>query len=595
MTRKSPVFTLINECQDCCKCLRVCPVKAIKVAAGRATVIGSRCLACGRCVAACPNQAKKIRPDLDLVLALAAAEPRRLTASLAPSWRAAFDLEDREMVRVLKSLGFGAVSETALGAQMVSGGTVRLLGDGRPGLYISTACPVIVDYVRLYRPRLAANLIPLASPALTHAAWLRQTGGDRHVVFLGPCIAKKNEADRHPNLLAAALTFEELRLWLARERPPEGRGEAEELSFFPRPAREGALYPVDGGMNETLRLAGMSRRVQLLNISSLDLFIQALDQLNLEDVRRPLFIEAMACPGGCVSGPAIASRRSNFLMVSDILAETNLERDKAEDPEFFLAASYEPAGPGEGRAHSPEDVKSALARIGKYRPEDEVNCSGCGYHSCRELARALLAGDAEPAMCASFMRQQAARKAAAMFKSMPSGMVMLDKNLHILEANEAFVRLFAGEAPGRPRPRPEDLLGRPVEDWLDLSRLFKAVMRTGHDLHKEHHVYRKRLYDLHVFCIDRGETIGALITDITVAWGGREKIAQKAREVITRNITIVQEIAGLLGEHMVETETILSSIAADFTADGDEEASGAAAEEIEAPEEREEETQAEED
>ncbi len=569
MTRINPVFTGNNECQDCYKCIRFCEVKAIRVQNNRATIIPSRCLACGRCVTTCPSQAKKIRSDLGRVRSLVAS-PRRVIVSLAPSWRGSFEFSTWKMVYYLKTLGFNEVSETALGAEMVTTKTAEIINASGPKLHISSACPVIVDYIRLYKPEYIPALIPLASPALTHAGFLKKIYGDIKVVFIGPCAAKKNESDRNPDLLAATLTFEELKIWLSEEDPAPALNSSTAYSFVPESAHEGVLYPLNSGQSETLRRLPLKPEIQLLNLSSLDLFIRALNKFDPTRLDCPIFIEALACEGGCVSGPAMASRRSDFLMAAKIRAKM-LNRSEAPNRiDFFIPVTYQPANLTHTH-YSLDEIQRALNNLGKYNQEDELNCSGCGYHSCREMAHALLDGNTELVMCTSYMRRIATRKTAAMFKSMPSAMVMLDRNLHILEANEAFIRLFVtGNETQTLISGPDQLIGEPIQDYLELTNLCKTVLRTGEDIHKEHYLIKKHLYDIYIFCSNRDETIGLLVTDITLALDGREKIARKAREVISKNIAIVQEIACLLGEHMVETEIILNSIAEDY-ADKEEE------------------------
>ncbi|MDR2947498.1 MAG: 4Fe-4S binding protein, partial [Candidatus Adiutrix sp.] len=152
MTSVSPVYTVHSECQDCYKCLRHCPVRAIKVLHGRADVMRDRCLACGRCVSACPSKAKRVRYDLDKARELIAAGGK-VVASLAPSWRGALRRNRPQLIAALKALGFAEVSETALGAQELSIRTAALLNQSGPQIHISSACPVAVDYVRAHQPR----------------------------------------------------------------------------------------------------------------------------------------------------------------------------------------------------------------------------------------------------------------------------------------------------------------------------------------------------------------------------------------------------------------------------------------------------------
>lgn len=200
-----------------------------------------------------------------------------------------------------------------------------------------------------------------------------------------------------------------------------------------------------------------------------------------------------------------------------------------------------------------------------------MNCGGCGYATCRDLAKALLDGDAEPSMCVSYMRKIAMRKAAALVRCMPAAVVMVDSNMNIIEANDSFMKMFTGDMYDVFKARPEGLAGAAIDRIVDFSDLFKTILQSGKELHKERYAVKNRLYDISIFTIEENEIVGAVISDVTQSETNREKISQKAHEVISKNISIVQEIACLLGEHMVETETLLSSIANDYDDKDDEE------------------------
>src|SRR6185369_15935099 len=119
----APIYTEKSECQDCFKCLRECPVKAIKVQGGCATVVPEYCIFCGHCVEVCPNGAKKVRDDVVLTRKMLESTPRTI-ASLAPSFICEFPgVTPPQLIAAIKKLGFWGVSETALGAQCVSANT----------------------------------------------------------------------------------------------------------------------------------------------------------------------------------------------------------------------------------------------------------------------------------------------------------------------------------------------------------------------------------------------------------------------------------------------------------------------------------------
>ena len=563
MNNQYPVYTLTNECHDCYKCIRECPVKAIKIENGHASVIPEKCIACGSCVKACPSNAKRVRCDIDKARALIRAK-KDVYVSLAPSWRASFENSAEKMIALLKQLGFKDVSETALGAQEVSIKTAKMLNEAEKGLFISSACPVIVDYIRHYMSEFTGYITPIGSPLMTHAKMLKETfGNDIAIVFIGPCIGKKNEVT-YSGLFDVALTFEELRMWFNEEIIDISKvAKDDKFKFVPESAYEGTLYPIDGGMNKTIKKSGVNDNVQLLEICGLQSLRRALKNLNPENLDKTIFIEALACDGGCVGGPCISSEKAGITMVSDILTKEK-KRDKIPD-EPKVVVDYPIESKKIVDSEYPLDtILKTLKKIGKHSIDDELNCGGCGYPTCRDLAKALLDGDAEPSMCVSYMRKTAMRKAAAMIRCMPAAVVMVDNNMNIIEANDSFMKMFTGDMYEVFKSRPDGLAGAAIDRIVDFADIFKTILKTGKDLRKERYHVKNRLYDISAFTIEENEIVGAVITDVTSSETNREKISQKAHEVISKNISIVQEIACLLGEHMVETETLLSSIAEDY-------------------------------
>ena len=561
MNNQYPIYTLKSECVDCYKCVRQCSMKAIRIENGHASVIPEKCIACGHCVLVCPSEAKKIRNDINRARAVLTAK-KRVFVSLAPSWAGYWECEPEKIIAALKKLGFEGVSETALGAQEVSIEVTKLLSKREHKIHISSACPAIVDYVRLYMPEYTKFITPVGSPAMTHAKLLKKRyGDDIGVVFMGPCIEKKNEADRNPDLIDVSLTFHEVSQWLEQENvylkdiEPE-----EETRFVPKKAYEGAYYPIEGGMNKTIRLSGCAKDIQLVSVSSIPAFKDSIQNLNPETIDRPIFIEALACPGGCANGPCKDNSKPGVLTMSDILRTVKLREDIPTEPEVVVEKEYH-AHPQNARKYTPEQIVEAMASIGKHGIEDELNCGGCGYDTCRQLAEALLNGDAEPSMCVSYMRKLAIRKASAMLRSMPSAIVMADADLKIIETNEAFVRMFAPDLMEIFKDRPEGLAGGALDRVVPFVDLFKRTLNSGKDIHKERYPIGKNLFDIAVFEIERNKIVGAVITDVTQTEMKREQIARKAHEVIEKNIATVQNIACLLGEHMVDTELLLSQIA----------------------------------
>ncbi|NMA25994.1 MAG: 4Fe-4S binding protein, partial [Clostridiales bacterium] len=214
--KQNTVYTVTANCQDCYRCVRVCPVKAISVRDGQACIEDDLCIKCGTCVRECPQHAKTIRSSLHAVKELFASG-RPAAASVAPSFAAVFDgWRATRLPSALRRLGFSYVSETAEGALLVTEETMKRLSEGS----ICTACPAVVNYIEKYRPEYVDMLVPVVSPMVAHGRLLKKRlGGECAVVFIGPCAAKKLEAQRPENAGAvdAVLTFTELLGWLDEE------------------------------------------------------------------------------------------------------------------------------------------------------------------------------------------------------------------------------------------------------------------------------------------------------------------------------------------------------------------------------------------
>ena len=565
MNHTYPVYTIEAECQDCYKCVRHCPVKAIQVREGHAAVIPEMCVACGNCVEVCPVKAKQVRNGTGRARRLLA-ETVPVYVSLAPSWVSEFrGVSAAQLVRALKELGVAGVSETALGAQLVSAEIARELDGGSPGLLLSSACPTSVDFIRKYLPELAGRITPVASPLIAHCRLLRDTFGENiRTIFIGPCIAKKNESDRHPDLLNLALTYPELRQLFREEGidPARVTPRAED-SFVPEAAEEGARYPIEGGMNDTIAFQTRNRKVHYVTLSGLENIDLALSGIRELPKGETVFVEMLACHGGCVHGPCAEHDSPGLLERLRVLNYARLPEQprrrtaKGGIGDDFPAAAFEPPVPGIN------EIAAALRSIGKNSPEDELNCDGCGYDTCRNFAQALLAGRAEPSMCVSYLKKQAQKKANALLRSISSAVVITDKKLQIIECNRNFAALF-GEDTLEAFDACPGLAGADLKRIVPFAGLFASSLQSGHDVRRDSLKVGKRLYNLNIFNIEPREVVGAVIFDVTNTEMRREQIAARAREVIDRNLATVQEIACRLGEQMADTELLLRSIADNY-------------------------------
>jgi iron only hydrogenase large subunit-like protein len=562
----NPIFTEKRACQDCYKCVRNCPVKAIKVEGGYASVVPELCIVCGHCVEVCPNGAKKVRDDLAIARQLLALK-KMVLVSLAPSFVSEFPgIKPAQIIGALKKLGFSGVSETALGAQQVSAQTAALLAKSPGRVLVSSACPTVVCYLQKQRPGGSELLAGLLSPLLTHCKMLRQHfGPDIGIVFIGPCIAKKLEAAQHPELLDVALTFEDLRRWLEQEKvAPEYVMESAEDHFTPERAAEGAWYPVDGGMIAGMKSSCAVNDCSLMAFSGLSAIKKALDGIEEMKPENGLFLELLACEGGCVNGPK-AQRRGATVMKRDRVLRSMAPPDVAlpRAPIVEIPADFAVA-PIEVMRYPDSQIREALRSVGKLSPDDELNCGGCGYDSCREFGIALIGQKAERAMCVTYMRQLAHKKANALIQKMPSAVVIVNDAMRVIEFNAAFVNLFAKEktAPGGGALKIE---GIALAEIMPFASLFHSVLKTGEDILDRDLRFQNTILHATIFSIEKHCLVGGIIQDITKPAVRKEQVIRKAREVIQKQLATTQQIASLLGENAAESEITLNSIIESFS------------------------------
>lgn len=550
-----------RECQDCHKCIRECPVKAIRVQDTCALVVPELCILCGNCILACPSKAKQACDDMPTARALLKSG-RMVIASLAPSFASQYPgVRPAQLIRALKELGFSAVSETALGAQQVSANVRQLIENAPKKIWISSACPAVVDYICKYHADCLPNLCGVLSPLLTHCKMLRaQYGDDIAIVSIGPCVAEKKEAEEHSELLDAALTFEDLDTWLIEKKlhltemigTPDDR-------FVPEEAQEGALFSIEGGMAAGLASKDGTSDLQFMAISGIQNIDQALNDIPKWRPESSIFFQMSACVGSCINGPMAARTNSLARRRYDILRYAKPTSELPRKATVEIAHHYA-ASPASRSEYDEVQLQEALRTVGKYSVEDELNCAGCGYDTCRDFANALIAGTAERMMCATYTRKMAQKKAIALLQRMPSAVVIVDENLKIIECNASFVRLFsAGEG------ETKSLEGSALSGMMPFSNLFLRVLDSGEDIVGHDLRHGRNILNSSIFAIEPHAVIGGIFQDITAPTFQKEQIIGRAQEVIQKNLKTVQQIAFLLGENAADSEIILNSIVHSFS------------------------------
>jgi len=555
----SIITTQQAECRDCYRCLRYCPVKSISFITKQAKIDEDRCILCGRCVVECPQKAKVYRDNTEKVLAMLG-EEEPVVLSIAPSYLASFNSAPNQLFQEICKAGFADVEETAVGAALTSSEYRRLLQTshwkGKTGL--STCCPVIVHLVEKYFPRLQKNLLPVISPMVAHGRLIKEKYGDNcRVVFAGPCIAKLQEAEEYG--LDAALTFGQLKVLLAIQKNKGGVIKQRNKTVFANQGRwiPARSFPIHNGVLYSVKGAWGSNQ-DFWSIEGIDQCLEVLKSLENGDID-PMFIEMMACQGGCVGGPAIDSRDTLYKrkqIIQDYIKNSQ-DWPLADIPEnqVNMSKDFQPKEINQP-AYTEEQIQAVLQKMGKYSKEDERNCEGCGYRSCRDKAIGVLNGQATIEMCIPAMRTKAESLAHTVMENTPNAILVVDENMYIRDFNPAAKKLFAF-IPLSVGLQLSDFID--VEDYQETVRKKRYLGERRIDYKQWGLVTRQAIVP-----VTDERLLLIIIEDITRGEEEKKEMAaikanvmEKAKEVINRQMTVAQRIASLLGETTAETKSTL--------------------------------------
>lgn len=544
------------NCKNCYKCLRECPVKAITVIGDRARIRDDLCVLCGHCTGACSFNAKQVVNDVATVKKLLAGKTR-VIASVAPAFVASFAPDFAAFRVALQKLGFADAFETADGAREVSDRYQQCLRSGKYPNLIASACPSIVRLIRLYYPQALRYLAPVVSPMVAHAKLLKAQFPDCKIVFLGPCIAKKREADES-RVIDAALTFEELAEMFAEAGVDECLQEiattTEIVGDGTDACKAARYYPINRGI-----IKSFEDKCEGYEYISVDGLARAKEVLANIDTLQGMFIEMHACEFSCINGPcALHKEKGGFIKATETVRSYAKTGTASLPPvsDADLSFDYKQL-PDSRKTPSEEDIKKILAATGKLTEEDELNCGACGYNTCREKAAAVYNGMAEISMCVPYMRERAEGLSYDIIQNSPNGIFALDKDLTITEINEQAAQ-FLGGSKAMLKGETLDKYTNPADFYAALydNEFFTAkkvqLERTGKWV--EMTIRKVRNQDV-LFCImkditedvDYNERIGKI----------KEETVHAADEVVKKQMRVVQEIASLLGETTAETKIAL--------------------------------------
>ena len=542
-----------SNCKNCYKCIRHCPVKSIRFSGNQAYIIGNECIMCGQCFVVCPQNAKQIVDETEKVKVLLQ-EGNPVVVSLAPSFVANYEGVGIEAMRdALKKLGFYDVEETAIGATIIKREYDRMVNDESRDIIISSCCHSVNLLIQKYFPKELPYLADILSPMQAHCKDIKSRIPNAKTVFVGPCVAKKDEAQQYEGIVDAVLTFDELTAWLKAENITlEQKTDNNENS-------RARFFPTTGGILKTMEMS--NKKYTYMAIDGTENCIAALRDIESGNLHH-CFIEMSACVGSCVGGPVMEkfhrSPVKDYMAVSNYAGskDFSVEQPKADEIEkHFEVIEKGSKNPTE------EEILDTLHQMGKVKPSDELNCGSCGYNTCREKAIAILQGKAEISMCLPFLKDKAENFSDTIARNTPNGLIVLNEKLEVQQVNRAAIKILNLRAAS-------DILGDQVVRVLDPAD-FVSALSTGIGVHgkREYLAEYEKYVEKTVVYDKEYRLILCILRDVTAEETQREKKENISRQtveiadkVVDKQMRIVQEIASLLGETAAETKIALTKL-----------------------------------
>lgn len=542
-----------SNCKNCYKCIRNCPVKSIKFSSNQAHIVPNECILCGQCFVVCPQNAKEIIDDTNKAKALLK-EDFPVIASIAPSFIANYNGAGINSIReALKKLGFYDAEETAIGATIVKKEYENILKNKRKDIVISSCCHSINLLIQKYFPSSIKYLANIVSPMQAHCLDIKSRYPNAKTVFIGPCLSKKDEAERYNGVVDCVLTFEELTNWLDSENIKiESQRDITEKS-------RARLFPTTGGILKTMYCD--QDDYSYIAVDGVENCIDALKDIESGNISH-CFIEMSACNGSCIGGPVMEKFHNSpirdYQQVNSYAGKLDFEVEFANSN--LIKKEYTYIGNNKKFPGNIE-IEAILKQMGKTKPEHELNCGSCGYNTCREKAIAVYQGKADLSMCLPFLKEKAESFSDNIIRNTQNGIIVLNEDLEVQQINRAALKIMNIK-------NESDVLGDQVVRILD-PKIFMDVRNSGIS------IFDKKMYlaeynkyveetisydkDYHIIiCIMRD------ITDEEIGREKKEKISQKtieiADKVVDKQMRVVQEIASLLGETAAETKIALTKL-----------------------------------
>lgn len=410
ITTKPIISGVKDRCCQCGACVRVCPVKAIKIIGGQVEIVDSRCIYCGRCLKVCAPQAIVMRQDEAVVKEWLARD--QVVAIVATEIYAAFPgLNIDSLKKALLGRGFYAVEESVLGEELVAKEYLTYIQSSTNFPIIRSTCAAIVEMIEKFYPDYIPNLAPIVSPMVAQSRLVKSLyPHSTKVVYIGPCIAKKSEQQKLPNgAVDAVLTFKELNSLMGRGGFPSDLNRQPDGGLCKYPMVTHNFSASDGFPRKILKNKSLTDNSLIVSWGA-DHSYKFMDQVSALNKSTRL-IDLMACHG-CIDGPVMETD-IKLAKRKELAAEYYRQLPKRSIAFDSLNSSLSVVNINRSfssrQVELPKPTTAQIAEIltagGRESAADELNCGGCGYPTCREYAIAIFQGLTDWSMCFPYQKQ----------------------------------------------------------------------------------------------------------------------------------------------------------------------------------------------
>lgn len=400
-----------EKCRGCTNCIKRCPTEAIRVRKSKARIIDERCIDCGECIRVCPYHAKKAISD---PLSSIQSFPYRVAVP-APSLYGQFKSAHTrgQILHALQSVGFHDVYEVAHAAELVTQATRKLLQQKKVPLpAISSACPAVVKLIQVKFPSLLDHILKLESPMEVAARRAKLEFSQKHHVpieqigafFISPCAAKvtsvKAPYGMEKSYVDGVISIKDIYLKMLYGLSKDAAEDKVQAGFA------GIRWANSGG--ESLAL----ETENFLAVDGIHNVITILEEIENDRIEDVMFVEALACTGGCLGGPLTVQN----LYVAKTMLKKHIdeakEKESAEAPRMLPVESMVWTAEVQNKSvmKLDTDLEEAMRKLETledlYKELPGLDCGACGAPSCRALAEDIVRGNAGEMDCIFKLREK---------------------------------------------------------------------------------------------------------------------------------------------------------------------------------------------